>query len=274
VTGHSGRTHQLTFTETEVRKRFTSWDRGEADREWSCLSLLAEHAPGVAPRPVRRESDGGAPVVVMERVHGEPPDGIPMTPAQLAALGRALRRVRAVPAETVRSAGLPERINGPTTLPGRLGQWLHEDQDLGPCRDSGLVQEAVDVARGWLAAPRSLPMAELVSLGLADRKPGNTVWDGDSCRLLDFEDSGLSDPAFEAADQIEHIAGRMPGSLDPDALLDAVGMPRAERDRAHAFRPLWAAFWLVMLLPANKGFAINPPGTTEAQARHLLALLG
>jgi len=29
-----------------------------------------------------------------------------------------------------------------------------------------------------------------------------------------------------------------------------------------------------MLLPGNGGFRRNPPGTTEAQATHLLALLG
>lgn len=29
-------THALTFSETEVRKRYVSWDRGEAEREWSC----------------------------------------------------------------------------------------------------------------------------------------------------------------------------------------------------------------------------------------------
>lgn len=50
-------THELTFTETEVRKKYVTWDRGEADREWGCLTLLAEHAPGVAPKPLRLETE-------------------------------------------------------------------------------------------------------------------------------------------------------------------------------------------------------------------------
>lgn len=51
-------THDLTFTATEVRKQFLSWDRGEPDREWACLTVLSDHAPGLAPRPVRRGVDG------------------------------------------------------------------------------------------------------------------------------------------------------------------------------------------------------------------------
>jgi hypothetical protein len=41
----------------------------------------------------------------------------------------------------------------------------------------------------------------------------------------------------------------------------------------HAYRRLWAMFWLTMLLPGNGGFHRNPPGSTEAQARHLLTLI-
>lgn len=59
-----------------------------------------------------------------------------------------------------------------------------------------------------------------------------------------------------------------------DALVDAVGLARDERIRMAAYRPLWAVFWLIMLLPHNGGFRRNPPGTTELQARHVLEMLG
>jgi hypothetical protein len=39
-----------------------------------------------------------------------------------------------------------------------------------------------------------------------------------------------------------------------------------------AYRPLWAAFWLAMLLPGNGAWRRNPPGTTEAHAEHFMAL--
>jgi hypothetical protein len=40
-----------------------------------------------------------------------------------------------------------------------------------------------------------------------------------------------------------------------------------------AYRPLWAAFWLGLLLSQPGAAARNPPGTTERQARRLLDLL-
>jgi hypothetical protein len=209
-------THDLTVGATEVRKRFVEWDRGEADREWACLTVLTEHAPGLAPRPLRRETEDGAPVVVMERLPGVPLGEAPTALAQTAALGAALRRLYAVPPAAVREAGIGERRYG-------------------------LREQPAVVA---------------------------------TCRLVDFEDAGLSDPAYELADHIEHLAGRLIGGYDADALVDAVGLDAAARERISAYRPLWAGFWLAMLLPGNGGWQRNPPGTTEDQARRVLALVG
>ena len=273
MSGAQGHTHDLTFTATEVRKRYVSWDRGEADREWACLSLLADHAPGVAPRPLRRETRDGGPVVVMERLPGEPLGGAPFTAAQTSSLGRALRRTYDVPLEAVRRAGVTERLYGPSTLPGTVTDWLGDSYDLSQCQDPGLVQRGIDTALTWLAEPGALPEPWLSAIGISDRKPSNILWDGQTCRLVDFEDSGLSDPAYELADTVEHIAGRLAGTFDPDALVEAVGLSPEQRDRTHAYRALWASFWLAMLLPGNGGFRRNPPGTTEAQTTHLLALL-
>ena len=267
-------THDLTFTDTEVRKRYVTWDRGEADREWECLSVLADHAPGVAPRPLRRETVEGAPVIVMERLPGTPLGGAPLTPPQTASLGRALRQLYSVPLDAIREAGITERLYGPTTLPDSLRAWLRDSHDLSRCQDPQLVRGAVNDACAWLAKPDQLPAPCLAALGISDLNPANLLWDGTTCRLVDFEDGGLTDPAYELADHVEHLAGRLGGILDPEALVDAVGLSASERDRMRAYRPLWAVFWLVMLLPGNGGFGRNPPGTTESQANHLIALLG
>ena len=266
-------THDLTFTATEVRKRYVSWARGEADQEWDCLTLLAQHAPGVAPRPLRRETQDGGPVVVMERLPGESLGGAPLTAAQTASLGRALRRLYDVPLQALRAAGLRERCYGATSQAATVAEWLTEPYDLSPCRDPRVVAEAVELATGWLTTPGNVPEPRLVALGIADLNPANVLWDGTTCRLVDFEDGGLTDPAFELADHVEHIAGRLAGVFDRDSLVGAVGLSADERHRMHAYRPLWAAFWLAMLLPGNGGFRRNPPGTTEVQAAHVLALL-
>ncbi len=154
-----------------------------------------------------------------------------------------------------------------------MTEWLGDSYDLAECRDPKIVSRAVDAALAWLASSDSLPEPQLVALGISDLNPANILWDGETCRLVDFEDGGLTDPAYELADHVEHIAGRLSGVFDRDALIDAVGLAAEERERMRAYRPLWAAFWLAMLLPGNGGFRRNPPGTTEAQATHLLALL-
>ena len=150
-------THELTFTDTEVRKRFVSWDRGEAEREWGCLRLLAEHAPGVAPRPLRREIEDGAPVVVMERLPGRPLGDGPLTTVQTASLGEALRSLYDVPLAAVRAAGISERTYGISTHAGTVAEWLGESYDLAACQDPVLVATAVDRALAALATPGALP---------------------------------------------------------------------------------------------------------------------
>ena len=69
------------------------------------------------------------------------------------------------------------------------------------------------------------------------------------------------------------MASRLTGVYDAQALVGAVGLDEAARVRYTAYRPLWAAFWLAMLLPGNGGWRRNPAGTTERQARHVLDLL-
>jgi aminoglycoside phosphotransferase len=265
-------THDLTFTEVEVRKRFVSWEAGEADREWRCLAILAEHAPGLAPRPIRRETAEGSPVVVMERLHGDVLGPEPLTEQQLVSLGSALRRLYDVPVVAARAAGLAERRYGAAELPDALRRWLEGEYDLERCQEPRHVANALETAREWLQAP-DLPEPRIRALGIADLNPANVLWDGERCRLLDFEDGGLSDPAYELADHTEHLAARLTGVYDAAALADAVGLTTDDRKRMRAYRALWAAFWLAMLLPGNGGFHRNPAGTTEAQADHLLALL-
>lgn len=266
-------THDLRFGDAEVRKRFVSWGEGEADREWACLGLIWQQARGVAPRPLRRETEEGSPVVVMERLPGDPLGDGPLTTEQTASLGTALRRLHGIPAEQVVAAGIGERRYGPSSLPRLLMGWLAESHDLARCQDPHLVAIGVEAALHWLGRPGSLPTPRLVGLGIADLNPANILWDGHRCRLVDFEDGGLTDPAYDLADHVEHIAARLAGVFEPRALADAAGLPTDARQRMESYRPLWAAFWLAMLLPGNSGFRRNPPGTTEAQALHLMELL-
>ena len=83
-------THDVTVADEVVRKAYVCWDKGEPEREWAALQLLAREAPGLAPEPIGRESQDGRPVVVMSRVPGDPMVG-EITPGQQDALVEALR---------------------------------------------------------------------------------------------------------------------------------------------------------------------------------------
>lgn len=215
----------------------------------------------------------GHPVVVMERIPGEPLGPGPLTDLQTESLGRALRTIYDIPFDDVVAAGISERRGGFAALTQELPIWLDGSYNLDFCREPDVIDKALRAAGAWLSKATALSEPNLNSFCIADLNPANVLWDGTRCRLVDFEDGGITDPAYELADHVEHIAGRLSGSFDANNLVEAVNLGREQRERMNAYRPLWAAFWLVMLMPGNRGFHRNPHGSTEAQARHLLTLL-
>ena len=75
------------------------------------------------------------------------------------------------------------------------------------------------------------------------------------------------------ADVVEHASSRLGRLVDVDALLAGLDLRADQLARLVEFRRLLAVFWLVMLLPGNRGFERNPAGSVEDQASHVLALL-
>jgi Ser/Thr protein kinase RdoA (MazF antagonist) len=266
-------THEVELGEREVVKRFRSSDRGEAEREWDGLQLLARHAPDLGPVPLRFEPAGAAPpTVAMSRVAGEPLGSRPLSRGQVAGVGRAMRDLfGAVPAAEL--AAFPERRSGPRELAADLRSWIREPHE--PCAAD--VGAALDEARRWLEGAAAVeltdgPLVETV-FGLGDGNVGNLLWDGERCRLVDFEDCGVSDPAYEVADVVEHVSVSLPGLMRPDDLAATFDFDRAQSGRLLGFRRLMATFWLVMLLPGNPAHARNPAGSVEHQAERLRSLL-
>ena len=150
-------THDVTVGPKLVRKKYVNWADGEPEREWLCLSLLARHASGVAPHPIRFTHEGDAPVVVMERLPGNPLRNAPASADQIAALGRALRRIYAVPMEAIEVSGLRERKVGPTEIANVLLSALNVPRDLSKCHDPQLVSQALDLARTHLRSRGTVP---------------------------------------------------------------------------------------------------------------------
>jgi aminoglycoside phosphotransferase (APT) family kinase protein len=254
-----------------VVKRFRSWDRREPAREWTALVLLAEFSPGLAPAPVRADLAADPPVVEMSRLPGVPLGGSPLTAAQADALVLALGRLwNAVPG--TRLADLGETGANASQLTRQVAAMLTAQHALD---DHGLVRRAWQAGADWFSggALDRLDDGDPV-LGQGDSNLANFLWDGTAVRIVDFEDSGPSDRAFELADLVEHISVWSDVGLPSDVLLGSFGLAAAEQVRVREYRRLCALFWLMLLLPGNPAHDRNPPGTLERQAARLLVLLG
>jgi aminoglycoside phosphotransferase (APT) family kinase protein len=229
-------THHVTINGATLTKRYTSWSRGEPEREWTALQLLAMHVPGLTPSPLSRDP------LSMTLVPGDPLSGS-LTSAQLSALGDALDTLWSITPVPLRPIDVPALVE--RTVRGLTG--LRST--------SGVIGEA---ARLWSVPDGVFEVHDPV-VAHGDPNLANYLWDGTRVRIVDFEDAGLGDRTFELANLVEHLSGRetdwasVVRRFDPDP------------DRFHAARCLWAGFWLTL---------IRSPGTAEAQARRVVRLVG
>jgi Ser/Thr protein kinase RdoA (MazF antagonist) len=255
-----------------VVKRFRSGHRSEPVREWAALSLLAKFAPGLAPVPVSADLDRDRPVVTMSWLPGTELAAAPVTPEQACALAEALERLwRSVPSIGREfPAAVPPN---PVAFARQVREMLTARPVLG---DDPVVASAHATATAWLergAIERHDPAGHHAVLGHGDPNLANFLWDDGRIRLVDFEDSGPSDRAFELAILTEHISAWSDARLDANDFLALLDLTRAEQIRVHDFRRLAALFWLIMLGPGSSSSTRNPPGTLERQANRLLMLL-
>jgi aminoglycoside phosphotransferase (APT) family kinase protein len=138
------------------------------------------------------------------------------------------------------------------------------------------ASEALAAAAVWLdsadLSSLSGPLAERV-FAHGDGNIANFLWDGTGCHVVDFEDAGVSDPAYEAADLLEHVSVRLQGLIEADDLIGALGLSPSQQARLRGFRRLMAVYWLLMLRPGNPACHRNPPGSLEQQAAHVCRML-
>ncbi|MGW4801335.1 phosphotransferase family protein, partial [Nonomuraea sp. NPDC004297] len=111
-------------------------------------------------------------------------------------------------------------------------------------------------------------------LGLADGNHANYLWDAGEGRvgLIDWEDSGRTDRAFELGELIEHIS-HVEGGVDAGRLLAQVDLAPGEAGRVHGFRRLLALGWFLQLGPGGPATPHNPAGTLDRQAARVRLLL-
>jgi hypothetical protein len=191
----------------------------------------------------------------MSMVTGRPLDGV-LTAAELDGLEVALRRLWSLPVDGLLPVPLPalvERVReGVSTYGG-----------------DGIVGEAHAAAAQWLAGPEVDRLREPATpvIGHGDPNLSNYLWDGSHVRIVDFEDSGVSDVALELANLVEHLSARE---------TDWSGFVRrfpVDAGRLLTARRLWAIFWLTLVRPGGPSFHRNPPSTSLHQSTRVLRLL-
>jgi aminoglycoside phosphotransferase len=274
-------THDITV-ETEIAvKRFRSPVDGderrlygdEPSREWRALGLLARYAPGLAPEPVRADLDTDPALIAMSRVPGEPLGAHRVTEAQTDAIASALSRLHdAIPPSVLATVELAP--GHPHLLPDRIRDMAQgcNDELLDP-----LSRQAYRAVLAWLDSRWTNPATSVSGqpvFAQGDPNLANHLWDGYGVHLVDFEASGRGDRATELADFVEHVTVWAHAGIDAEAFLDRFDLTLGEREQIAHLRRLFAAFWVMRLLPSGTAYQRNPPGTFERQASRLLDLLG
>jgi Ser/Thr protein kinase RdoA (MazF antagonist) len=266
-------THQVSIDGARgvVTKRFIQRGRNEPEREWRALKLLARHAPGLAPKPLRADLATSPAVVEMSLLPGEPLGGRSLSAAQLAAIAGAVSRLwRSVPISRVDPFPGEQRNNA--QLVAVVSALLTADHDLGP---EPVVATAFAEGRKWLAAARdrTLSPGPPPVFGQGDSNLANFLWDGERVRVVDFEDSGHSDRALEVAALVEHLSVWHEAGVDAERLIGAFDLSAAETARLADCRRLAALYWLLALRSGGAASGRNPPGMLRRQAERLLGLL-
>jgi Ser/Thr protein kinase RdoA (MazF antagonist) len=264
-------THDTDMTVTRVVKRFQSCADGEHEREWRALSLLARYAPDLAPAPLCADLAAEPPVVVMSRLPGEPLRGGRVRPEQLEAMARTVGELfDAVPSPI--AGQLPYRCwnqrQSEAAIRGRAAELPADVPDD--------IAAAVRAGMQWLnTSPLGLiAEADVTAVfGQADGNLANFLWDGDRVRVVDFEDSGRSDRAYELAEITEHVATWVDTDFDAALFLAHFTLTTAETGRLRDSRRLFALLWLLVLAVEDPDHPRNPPGTASRQAERMLALL-
>jgi Ser/Thr protein kinase RdoA (MazF antagonist) len=261
-------THGVEMGPATVTKRYRSWDQGQPEREWRALTLLAQHAPALAPEPLHYAAEETPPSITMSRLPGGPLSA-PLTDAQLTALTEAMSASQnAIPVEAL--TALPSRLLHPLDALKNLRAWSRR---MAPPQDA-LAAGAVRSARAWLHRPHLDTVFAVEPppvFGTGDGNLANFLWDGSRVRLVDFEFSGRSDRAYELAEVAEHVSAR--NVVAPDVLLGRFDLAASERARLRECRRLLAVFWFLALLSDDPDRPRNPRGTLGDQAEHLLRLL-
>ncbi len=224
--------------------------RQRIEREWHALNLLAQHGSGCSPTPLWIDSASDQPALGMSLVPGSALLDIDDIPGALEALAETTRALQEIPLSEPLAGW--DRIDSADHYITRLTDiW---PQQLAEQAHDPLTDDMLALLRCWQnsgdAETLALPARPVFSRG--DSNLDNWLHDGETLRCVDFEYSGRSDVAFDAADHIEHISARAIPDQTWHKLETNLGIDHDNRHRFQAAQRTCAMRWLAVLWRQRK----------------------
>jgi hypothetical protein len=153
----------------------------------------------------------------------------------------------------------------PQLLPGRTRDLAHacNAELLDPLPRQACRAALAWLDSGWAERPASVAGQPVFAQG--DPNLANHLWNGHGVHLVDFETSGRGDRATELADFVEHITVWAHAGINAEAFLDRFDLRPGERQQITQLRQLFAAFWVMRLLPSGSAYHRNPRALLNAR---------
>jgi hypothetical protein len=224
-------------------KLYKKTDRQRVEREWHGLT----HADGLgsAPEPLWLDEDTEQPALGMTLLPGSPILDVLDPASAIKSLANTTRALQSVPLKEPLAS--LERVDSIAHYIARLTDvWPGQ---LADATDDPQTPDMLALLHRWEnsgdAELLAQPAAPVYSRG--DANLLNWLHDGESTYVVDFEFSGFSDIAVDAADHIEHISARViPDDVWTSAEAD-FGVTPDNRARFEAARRTIALRWLAVL---------------------------
>lgn len=246
TTGMNNRVYRATSDAADLAIKFTIADaRQRALREYRALELVAAERPGLAPAPLLLDAERFAyPVVVASWLGGAP---LEAPPADAAAWITLLEHYVAIHTIPVDETELPPAVL--TMSSAAEGQRIVAEA-FAQLPDEAVSREVHELVAQL--AESTFPAWEPSPLALCrcDGNFRNFIVGTPGWASVDWEYSGLGDPAFEIAELVTHV------SMQPTALermgwmIEQYAVLRGETQiavRARAYLRIMLVWWVVRL---------------------------
>ncbi|PKV94007.1 thymidylate kinase [Amycolatopsis echigonensis] len=224
-------------------KLYKKTDRQRVEREWHGLAHAA--GLGIAPEPLWLDQDPEQPALGMTLLPGSPILDVLDPATAIKSLANTTRALQNVPLKEPLAS--LERVDS-------IGHYIARLTDVWPgqladAADDPQTPEMLALLHHWENSGDAELLAQPATLvySRGDANLLNWLHEGESTYVTDFEFSGYSDIAVDAADHIEHISARViPDDVWASAEAD-LGITPDNRARFEAARRTIALRWLAVL---------------------------